>query len=79
MLHTPEMSGSGQIGRCEKCGLMPTKEGHDGCLGTLPEGIVMNAYCGHGRDEIAYVQFWDGHCARGADAIKIQSELKWKS
>ena len=40
---------------CGHCGKERTKEGHDGCLGTLPG--VMNACCGHGVVNDAYVQF----------------------
>lgn len=43
---------------CGHCGLPDTPEGHDGCLGTLPG--VMNACCGHGRIDEAYVQFSTG-------------------
>lgn len=43
---------------CGYCGLPNTAEGHDGCLGTLPG--VMNACCGHGSDNEAYIQFDDG-------------------
>lgn len=43
---------------CAFCGLEDTPDGHDGCIGTLPD--VMNACCGHGTIEFAYVQFWDG-------------------
>lgn len=73
--YTPEHAGSGQYGVCVKCGLLPTPEGHDGCLGTLDESVVMNACCGHGDNQIAYVQFWGGKCVRGDEAIKLQSEL----
>ena len=31
---------------CKRCGKLPTKEGHDACLGTIPG--VENACCGHG-------------------------------
>ena len=31
---------------CVRCGRMPTSEGHDACLGTLPG--VKYACCGHG-------------------------------
>lgn len=41
--------------KCGHCGLPRTKEGHDGCIGTL-EG-VKNACCGHGEEAVAYVQF----------------------
>ena len=34
---------------CPHCGRMPTKEGHDGCLGELES--VTSACCGHGRVE----------------------------
>lgn len=61
---------------CGHCGLPDTPEGHDGCLGTLDENIVMNACCGHGRDSSAYVQFWSGSCIRGEEAIDFQNKLK---
>lgn len=75
-LYTPDLAGSGQFGVCAKCGLLPTKEGHDGCLGTLDESIVMNACCGHGLDRQAYVQYWNGECVRGEEAIKVMEGLK---
>jgi len=59
---------------CGKCGLAPTKEGHDGCLGTLPG--LMNACCGHGRTSAAYIQFWTGRCVRGRAAKKLVKKLK---
>jgi len=37
MTYTPDMAGSGQYGICAQCNLPPTDDGHDGCLGTLPE------------------------------------------
>ena len=40
---------------CGHCGKKRTPEGHDGCIGIL-EG-VMNACCGHGQDNMAYIQF----------------------
>lgn len=40
---------------CGYCGKPNTPEGHDGCLETLPG--VMNACCGHGSAEDAYVQY----------------------
>lgn len=71
-LYTPEMAGSGQYGKCAKCGLLPTKEGHDGCIGLLPDNNVMNACCGHGNDDQAYVQFWSGpdNAIRGNEAVE---------
>lgn len=52
---------------CGYCDKHYTKEGHDGCLGTLPN--VMNACCGHGRKEDAYVQFNKEQIFRGARAL----------
>lgn len=40
---------------CGHCGRSNTADGYDGCLGALPG--VMNACCGHGIEEAAYVQF----------------------
>ena len=53
---------------CGHCGKPQTKEGHDGCIGTL--NGVMNACCGHGKVEEAFVQFWDKTELRGNDAIE---------
>ena len=54
---------------CGHCGKTNTKEDHDGCVGML-EGI-MNACCGHGIVNNAYVQFWDGSIVNGINAKKI--------
>ncbi len=59
---------------CGKCGKKETKDGYDECLGLLPGG-VMNACCGHGKDD-PYIQFFDGYCIRGKDAEVIISYLK---
>ena len=59
---------------CGRCGKTFDKNGHDSCLGELIG--LMNACCGHGNDEEAYIQFLDGNCVRGKDAIKIQEILK---
>ena len=59
---------------CGLCGLHNTKEGHDGCLGTLPN--TMNACCGHGDVRQAYVQFWDSEVLNGQQAIEKIIELK---
>ncbi len=59
---------------CGYCGQPVTKEGHDGCLETLPG--LMNACCGHGIKEQAYVQFLDGFCVQGKDACSIIGMLK---
>lgn len=59
---------------CKNCKMYKTYEGHDGCIGEL-DGL-MNACCGHGNIEKAYVQFFDGTRIGGEDAIVIQSILK---
>ena len=59
---------------CGNCDKMLTAEGHDGCLGTLPG--VMNACCGHGDIEEAYIQFLDGSIIGGESAVIILEELK---
>ncbi|OLF36528.1 hypothetical protein BTW00_05420 [Psychrobacter sp. C 20.9] len=77
MMHTPEVSGSGQLGVCVKCGLMPIIDGdevYDGCIGKLP-GDVMNACCGHGDDRSAYIQYCDGSLISGARAIDEQNKI----
>lgn len=75
MTYTPAMVSSGQRGPCIKCGLLPSPEGHDGCLGTLP-GPIWNACCGHGRDSAAYIQYAGGHSSiRGRAAIITQQRL----
>jgi hypothetical protein len=42
---------------CAACGQLPTPEGHDACLGTLPG--VRAACCGHGKSK-GYVLFESG-------------------
>lgn len=69
-----DMAGSGQFGICYKCKKPPSKEGHDGCLGTLP-GKIMNACCGHGGDSQAYIQYWGGKRVAGAAALAEQARL----
>ena len=70
IVYTPDMAGSGQFGVCAKCGELPTIEGHDGCLGVLA-GNVMNACCGHGNNDQAYIQYWDRERVSGNEAIEI--------
>lgn len=62
---------------CGHCGLANTPEGHDGCLGTLPG--VMNACCGHGATEDAYIQFPDGTSIHGEEAVCRTHELGRRS
>ena len=60
---------------CGYCNRENTKEGHDGCIGELPD--VLNACCGHGISSEAYVQFCDGTDIRGEKAVEyIKEELK---
>lgn len=54
---------------CGHCGKKDTPEGHDACLGTI-DG-VMNACCGHGESQCAYVQLWDGRIFRGRRALEV--------
>jgi len=61
------MSNRGRVDNgeaCNECGNKPTIEGHDACIGTLPN--IMNACCGHGGRNEPYVQFWNFE-----DAVKI--------
>ena len=58
---------------CGHCGLSNTTEGHDGCLGSLPG--VMNACCGHGNINEAYVQFDDGVIVRKMNAKRAIDNL----
>ena len=53
-----------QLRPCGFCKMMNTPEGHDGCLGELPG--VMNACCGHGELNAAYIQFEGGRIIRGS-------------
>ena len=52
---------------CGYCGKANTQEGHDACLGTLPD--VENACCGHGHEADAYVVFNSGQRIAGRDAL----------
>ena len=59
---------------CVKCGKLPTKEGYDPCLGTLPG--VIDACCGHGVKE-AYIIFGNGVTIRGSSVMEfVQKNLK---
>jgi len=82
MKYTPEMVSSGQYGECAKCGKLPVKdtdpvkahEVYDGCIGKL-SGDIMNACCGHGSDQCAYIQYRNGDIVRGDDALKLMVKL----
>ena len=74
-MYTPNNAGSGQYGICGKCRKVPTLEGHDGCLGILPGGNIMSACCGHGRESMAYIQYYSRVIIRGEEAISEQARL----
>lgn len=59
---------------CGHCGKESTTEGHDGCLGTLHG--VMNACCGHGVNDEAYLQLSPEDCLRGKEAVDEISRLR---
>ena len=67
----PETHSTMKCGHCQR---KYSKEGHDGCLGTLIG--LMNACCGHGDIKETYVQFWDGEVVDGEDAKIIIDILK---
>ena len=52
---------------CGHCRKPNTEEGHDGCLGTILG--AMNACCGHGKNNEAYIQYFKGSDIRGEAAI----------
>lgn len=54
---------------CGFCGKHNTPEGYDGCIGEIPGAI--NACCGHGNAEEAYVQYSESERYAGEDALKI--------
>lgn len=62
---------------CSHCNQYATEKGHDACLGTLIG--IMNACCGHGNIDEAYVQFLDGSTVNGQDAETILRVLKANS
>lgn len=58
--------------KCSHCGIGRTPEGHDGCIGTLKN--VMNACCGHGQIEMAYVQFDHKDYKEFPNKLRIEGE-----
>ena len=64
----------GNVRACYECGMSNTPEGHDGCLGTLPN--IMNACCGHGVEIGAYIQYPDGSCDNGSKALRKMAKLQ---
>jgi len=65
---------------CGHCSLDDTPEGHDGCIGTL-SGEIINACCGHGEVNAAYIQYENGTRISGIEALEVmksQSEKLWQ-
>lgn len=62
---------------CGHCNKHRTVEGHDACLGTLPD--VMNACCGHGEVRMAYVQMPDLTRFAGQAALDLIDKLRVES
>jgi len=58
--------------KCGNCGKPQTSEDHDDCIGSLKN--VLNACCGHGNSNEAYIQFSDKSEIRGIDAVKYIKE-----
>jgi|SRR5690625_1192817 len=54
---------------CGYCHRHNTAEGYDGCIGEVAGAI--NACCGHGNVDEAYVQYSDGRRIGGKEAINI--------
>lgn len=59
---------------CGHCGEANTPEGHDACLGALPG--VINACCGHGETETAYVALAGGETYRAEQALALIDDLR---
>lgn len=64
----------GNLRECGQCKKPKTKEGHDWCLGELPN--IMNACCGHGIESDAYIQFWDSSRVGGKNALSKIKEFR---
>ncbi len=64
---TGEPTLSDPFRECGHCNLPNREDDHDACLGEIPG--LMNACCGHGVDDDAYVQFSDGSVLQGDGAI----------
>lgn len=58
---------------CGYCGKADTLEGYDGCIGHIPGAL--NACCGHGNTDEAYVQFPDRRLG-GQEALDFIKHIK---
>lgn len=61
---------------CNYCSNLPTQEGHDRCLDFLSESSVLNACCGHGKRDEAYIQFQNGDFVYGENAFRHFEAMK---
>lgn len=61
---------------CGHCGKYNTIENYDGCIGFIPGAI--NACCGHGQKDEAYIQFSNNICIYGKKAmLLIKFKQRW--
>lgn len=72
---TPTVNNDRACGNCNKEKIIDGFEEYDGCIGKL-SGNVMNACCGHGDEDDAYVQFNDESRISGAEAIEFMNKQK---
>lgn len=63
------VSATWKVRPCGHCNIANTQGGYDGCIGRLPG--VMNACCGHGEPESAFIQFNTGLILRGPVARRL--------
>jgi len=61
---------------CNHCQMKRTENGHDPCIGELSG--VMNACCGHGETDMAYVQFNHSEYKEEPNKILLQGEKALK-
>lgn len=74
-LDNDEPTKTGRLKRhCGHCGKLTPKSGHDPCIENLPD--VVNACCGHGDVDHAYVMFDNGDRIGGMKAIKWMERNK---
>jgi len=72
-VYADDLSSISEDRTCARCGMPPTKDGHDDCIANLP-GVV-EACCGHGTSE-PYVMFRGGETIRGEVATKWMHDNK---
>jgi hypothetical protein len=72
-LYTDTQEPETQIRPCLHCGLSPTKEGYDACIGYLPN--VMHACCGHNVRR-PYAMFNDKTTIYFKDLVEMKSYFR---